>query len=75
MPFPASPAFLTAKARVEAGVLAAEFTTGSTRRNPTLTLNRIAGGRREFVARHSIIGGKREARALALRLGATPWNF
>lgn len=58
----------------DAGVLAAEFTVGSKRVGPTLTLNRIANGRREFVQTFKV-ANKREARALAKAYGATPWNF
>jgi hypothetical protein len=53
---------------------AAEFTNGSKRRPPVLTLNVIANGERKF---HSVyeVANKREARSIAAKLGATPWNF
>ena len=55
-------------------VLAAEFTSSGRGHPATLTINRIADGRRVFVSRQSV-SGKREARAIAKTLGATPWNF
>ena len=57
-----------------ATILAAEFTTGSKRRASVLTLNIIANGERQFV-REFAVTGKREARQLAARHSATPWNF
>lgn len=55
-------------------ILAAEFTTGSKRRQPTLTFNRIANGAREFVWEVPV-SDKRHARAVAKTHGLTPWNF
>lgn len=54
--------------------LAAEFTSGSKRRAPTLDINRIANGHREYVETITVVD-KREARRVAKDLGATPWNF
>lgn len=54
--------------------LAAEFTNGSKRRAPSLTINRIANGRREFVSELRVLD-KRHARQVATELGAKPWNF
>jgi hypothetical protein len=51
-----------------------QFTNGGKRRPATLTLNVIADGRRRFVSQQPVTG-KREARAIAERLGARPWNF
>lgn len=58
------------------GVLTADFTNGGKTRSATLTSNRLdaANGRRTFIERHDV-AGKREARALAERLGAKCWNF
>jgi len=55
-------------------VLAAEFTNATKRASATLTVNRIANGRREFVSMQGV-QDKREARRIAKELGATPWNF
>lgn len=55
-------------------ILAAEYTTGSKTQSATLTITRIVEGRREQIARHDV-EGKREARQLAARFGARPWNF
>lgn len=54
--------------------LAAEFTNASKRQGATLTINRIANGRREFIAEHPV-SDKRAARKLAAELDAKPWNF
>ena len=58
----------------EVGILAAEFTAAGRHRPAVLTINRIAGGRRALYSTHEV-DGKREARAIAKILGATPWNF
>ena len=55
-------------------VLAAEFTSRGRKAPATLTLNRIIDGRRTKVIGFNV-AGKREARELAKRYGATPWNF
>jgi len=55
-------------------VLAAEYTTGSKTRLPTLDITRIENGARTYLEQHEVMG-KREARAVAKALGATPWNF
>lgn len=52
----------------------AEFTNGSARRSPLLTLYVIRGGRRSVVMTQQV-AGKREARAVAQEHGYTPWNF
>lgn len=54
--------------------IAAEFTKGSKVRPNTLAITRIASGRREYLSEHPV-ADKREARALAARLNAQPWNF
>jgi hypothetical protein len=59
---------------MDAPVLAAEYTVGSATRSATLTITRIANGRREQIACHDV-EGKREARQLANSLAARPWNF
>lgn len=51
--------------------IAAEYTGG---KRPTLDITAISDGRRTPLATH-FVTGKREARALAVSLGATPWNF
>lgn len=60
--------------RSASGVLAAEFTNAGRGRPAVLTINRIAAGRRSLISTHEV-DGKREARAIAATLGATPWNF
>lgn len=55
-------------------ILAAEFTNGSKTRPACLTLNRIANGRRDLVASFPV-SGKREARQIAAKHAAKPWNF
>ena len=56
------------------GILAAEFTSRGRGLPATLDINRIIDGRRSRVISFSV-GGKREARKLAERYGAKPWNF
>ena len=56
------------------GILAAEYTTGTNRYPPTLYINRIISGHRSNVIAFNV-KNKREARELAKRYGATPWNF
>ena len=56
------------------GILAAEFTSRGKGLPATLDINRIIDGRRSNVISFSV-GGKREARKLAERYGARPWNF
>lgn len=60
--------------RSASGVLAAEYCVAGRGRPAKLTINRIAAGRRSFISSHEV-SGKREARAVAKTLGATPWNF
>jgi hypothetical protein len=55
-------------------ILAAEYTNGSKTRPATLHLNRIIDGHRTPFMGFNVTG-KREARGLAKRYGATPWNF
>ena len=55
-------------------IRAAEYTNGSKRRSPCLTLNVIANGQRHAVMNVDV-AGKREARAIAQEHGYTPWNF
>jgi O6-methylguanine-DNA--protein-cysteine methyltransferase len=55
-------------------IIAAEYTNGSKTRLPTLAITRIENGQRTYLETHDVIG-KREARAVAKALGATPWNF
>jgi hypothetical protein len=59
---------------MQTAVLAAEYTNGSKSRLATLDINRIENGQRTLIETHSVMG-KREARAVAKALGATPWNF
>lgn len=54
--------------------LAAEFTNGSARVGPKLTLTRIAAGRRTILETIAV-SGKREARAIAGERGFVCWNF
>ena len=58
----------------QAAILAADYTTGSKTRLPTLDITRIENGARTYLEQHEVMG-KREARAVAKALGATPWNF
>ena len=55
-------------------IIAAEYTTGSKARPATLAITQIADGRRTYIAEH-VVSGKAEARKLAAKLGAKPWNF
>lgn len=55
-------------------ILAAEYTVKGRGQPATLTLNRIIGGHRTKVFGFNV-ANKREARELAHRYGATPWNF
>lgn len=55
-------------------VLAAEFTVKGRNSPATVVLNRIIDGRRTKVIGFNV-SGKREARQIAKRYGATPWNF
>ncbi|EQB03884.1 hypothetical protein [Sphingobium sp. HDIP04] len=54
--------------------LAAEFYAGTKNKAPVLDIVRIGNGRREHVETVPVIN-KREARAVANSMGATPWNF
>ena len=56
------------------GVLAAEFTSRGRNYPATLYINRIVDGRRSNIIAFNV-SGKREARKLAERYGAQPWNF
>ena len=55
-------------------IIAAEFTNGSAKRAPVVTINRIEGGERFWIADYQV-SGKREALKVATKFGATPWNF
>lgn len=55
-------------------IIAAEFTKGGKTRPHTLDITRIANGNRECLETMTVLD-KREARAVAKALGATPWNF
>ena len=61
-------------------ILAAEFypanraITSRNYRPAELIINRIANGERELIETIQVLD-KREARAVAKGLGATPWNF
>ena len=55
-------------------ILAAEFTVGSARRGPVLTINRIVNGHWHNVETVDV-ADKRQARRIATARGATPWNF
>lgn len=54
--------------------LAAEFYAGTRAKSPVLDIVRIGNGQRDHVETILVIN-KREARAVARDLGATPWNF
>lgn len=54
--------------------LIAEFTNGSKRIGPRLTICELANGRRQFVRVMPVID-KRDARFMAKVAGAQPWNF
>lgn len=56
------------------GILAAEFTKGGSGRPSILDINRIIDGRRTPVISFRV-ATKREARDVAKRYGAKPWNF
>ena len=55
-------------------ILAAEYTNGSKKLPAYIDINRIENGQRFHVSSQTV-SGKREARAVAKALGATPWNF
>jgi hypothetical protein len=55
-------------------MLTADYTNGGAKRPATLTIAAITDGRRIVREVHNV-SGKREARELATRLGAKPWNF
>ena len=55
-------------------ILAAEYTVKGRGQSATLTLNRIIGGHRTRVFGFNV-ANKREARELAKRYKAVPWNF
>ena len=55
-------------------VTAAYYTPWPKGRWAILDIAILHNGRREVTAEH-IVKNKREARKLALSLGATPWNF
>ena len=59
---------------MDAPVLAAEYTNSTKRRPATLTINRIADGRRSLVTQMTV-AGKAEARRIAAQHSAKPWNF
>lgn len=61
-------------ARRDGEIIAADFTVGSKVHSATLSISRIANGRREQIAQYEV-AGKREARAVAAQLNAKPWNF
>lgn len=55
-------------------ILAAEFTKGLKGQPDILDITVITDGRRTYLKPHEV-HGRREARKLAIALGATPWNF
>lgn len=55
-------------------ILAAEFTKGIKGQPDILDLAVITNGQRTYLKPHEV-HGRREARKLAVALGATPWNF
>lgn len=58
----------------QAAQLIAEFTNGSKRADPKLTISELAFGRR--IQRQTlVVKDKREARHTARLFGAQPWNF
>lgn len=54
--------------------IAAEFYAGTKAKAPVLEIVRIGNGQREYVETIHVLN-KREARAVAKGIGATPWNF
>ncbi len=56
------------------GIIAAEFTAKSKNDPAWLRINRIAGGRR-YPMMQIAVSGKVEARQVAKKHGAKPWNF
>lgn len=54
--------------------IAAEFYAGTRAKSPVLDIVRIGNGQREHVETIPVLN-KREARATARDIGATPWNF
>lgn len=56
------------------GILAAEFYPKSATRSAVVDLNHITNGHRFKVIGFNV-ATKKEARELAKRYGATPWNF
>lgn len=54
--------------------LAAEFYAATRSKSALVDIVRIANGAREHVETINVVS-KREARAVARDLGATPWNF
>ena len=57
-----------------AAVRAAEFTQGTKVRPSVLEITLIDNGSRTYLERHVVLG-KAEARKLAAKLDAIPWNF
>ena len=55
-------------------ILAAEFTVAGRNSPATVVLNRIIDGHRTKVIGFNVTG-KREARQIAKRYAAQPWNF
>ena len=54
--------------------LAAEFYSAARGKSAVLDIVRIGNGTREYVETVNVLN-KREARAVAKGMGATPWNF
>lgn len=52
-------------------MVVAEYTGG---KQPQVDINDIASGRRFWIATYRV-SGKREARAVAVKFNAKPWNF
>lgn len=56
-------------------MIEAHYTAGSKARPATLQTCLTVNGRRQWSAFEHVVAGKREARALAEKLNAKPWNF
>lgn len=53
-------------------MLEAHYTSG---KQPTVSFASTSNGRRNWVKERIPVSGKREARAIAAKFDATPWNF
>ena len=53
-------------------MLEAHYTSG---KQPTLCIAKTVNGQRNWLKERIPVAGKREARAIAAKFDATPWNF